>query len=54
VEISKDGNVIYHGWLYQKFPEMFGPDITEWKIWAKDISIQPSSDQPSSGASPST
>jgi len=54
VEISKDGNVIYHGWLYQNFPEMFGPDITEWKIWAKDISIQPSSDQPSSGASPST
>ena len=54
VEISKDGNVIYHGWLYQKFPEMFGPDITEWKIWAKDISIQASSAQPPSGATPKT
>ena len=54
VEISKDGSVIYHGWLYQDFPELFGPDIAEWKIWAKDISIQQSSDQPSSGSSPKT
>jgi hypothetical protein len=54
VEISKDGKVIYRGWLYQNFPELFGPDIAEWKIWAKDISIQASSDQPSSGATPKT
>jgi hypothetical protein len=54
VEISKDGKVIYHGWLYQDFPELFGPDIVEWKIWAKDISIQSSSAQPSSGATPKT
>jgi hypothetical protein len=54
VEISKDGKVIYHGWLYQNFPELFGPDIAEWKIWAKDISIQASSAQPPSGATPKT
>jgi len=41
VEISRNGKVIYHGWLYQDFPEMFGPDIVDWKIWVKDISIQP-------------
>ncbi len=41
VEISQDGKAIYHGWLYQDFPEMFGPDTVDWKIWVKDISIQP-------------
>ena len=54
VEISQDGKVIYRGWLYQDFPEMFGPDTVDWKIWVKDISIQPSSDQPSTGATPNT
>jgi hypothetical protein len=41
VEISEQGKVIYRGWLYQDFPEMFGPDTVDWKIWVKDISIQP-------------
>ena len=54
MEISRDGKVIYHGWLYQEFPELFGPDIVDWKIWVKGISIQPPSGQTSSGSSPNT
>jgi len=41
VEISRDGKVIYRGWLYEKFPELFGLDDPEWKVWLKGITLQP-------------
>ena len=41
VEISLRGKVKYRGWLYEKFPEMFGMDDPDWKVWLKGISIRP-------------
>ena len=43
VEISRNGKVLYRGWLYEKFPEMFGLDDPEWKVWVKHITIRPAS-----------
>jgi len=40
VEISRSGNVIYRGWLYQEFPELFGLDDPEWKVWLKGITLR--------------
>ncbi|HXH71573.1 MAG TPA: DUF2155 domain-containing protein [Mariprofundaceae bacterium] len=45
VEISRDGKVAYRGWLYADFPEMFGLDDPEWKLWLKTISVQPASQE---------
>ena len=41
VEIRRDGVLIYRGWLYEKFPELFGMDDPEWKVWLKGITLQP-------------
>jgi len=43
VEISRDGEIRYRGWLYKKFPELFGMDDPEWKVWLKDIILRPAS-----------
>jgi len=43
VEISHDGKAVYRGWLYAKFPELFGLDDPEWKVWLKDITLRPAS-----------
>ena len=43
VEISHRGKIIYRGWLYEKFPEMFGMDDPDWKVWLKGITIRPAS-----------
>jgi len=40
VEVSLADKMIYRGWLYQEFPELFGPDMADWKLWLKNISIQ--------------
>jgi len=40
VEVSLAGKMVYRGWLYQEFPELFGPDMTDWKLWLKSINIQ--------------
>jgi len=43
VEISRDGKTTYRGWLYEKFPELFGLDDPEWKVWLKGITLRPAS-----------
>jgi len=43
VEMAKDGKVVYRGWLYQEFPELFGPDDSEWKVWLKEVKVRPAS-----------
>ncbi|GAV20602.1 hypothetical protein MMIC_P1573 [Mariprofundus micogutta] len=43
VQISKDGDIHYRGWLYQNFPELFGMDNLEWKVWLKGITLRPAS-----------
>ncbi len=40
VEVSMAKKMVYRGWLYQEFPELFGPDMVDWKLWLKSISIQ--------------
>ncbi len=40
VEVSLAKKLVYRGWLYQEFPELFGPDMADWKLWLKSISIQ--------------
>ncbi len=40
VEISRDKRQIYRGWLYQEFPELFGPDMANWKLWLKNVVIE--------------
>jgi len=40
VEVSVAEKMIYRGWLYQEFPELFGPDMADWKLWLKSINIQ--------------
>ncbi len=39
VELTYKGKPVYRGWLYQEFPELFGPDITGWKLWLKDVTV---------------
>ena len=41
VRISRDGKPVYTGWLYAKFPELFGLDDPEWKVWLKGITLRP-------------
>ncbi len=41
VEVVQGEEIIYRGWLYQEFPELFGPDSPDWKLWLKSISFQP-------------
>ncbi|EAU54962.1 DUF2155 domain-containing protein [Mariprofundus ferrooxydans] len=40
VEISRGGKVVYRGWLFQEFPELFGLDDPEWKVWLKGITLR--------------
>ncbi|WP_100265855.1 DUF2155 domain-containing protein [Mariprofundus ferrinatatus] len=45
VVISRDGEIHYRGWLYQKFPELFGMDDPAWKVWLKGITLRPASQE---------
>ncbi|MDX8392133.1 MAG: DUF2155 domain-containing protein [Mariprofundaceae bacterium] len=39
VQISRDDRQIYRGWLYQAFPELFGPDMMNWKLRLSHVEI---------------
>ena len=41
VEIRRGGKIMYRGWLYEKFPELFSMDDPEWKVWLKGITLRP-------------
>ncbi len=43
VRISLKKEVMYEGWLYQDFPELFGIDNSDWKVWVQDVTMPPSS-----------
>jgi hypothetical protein len=43
VEIRHGGKIMYRGWLYEKFPELFSMDDPEWKVWLKGITLRPAS-----------
>jgi len=40
VEVSEQGKMIYQGWLYKNFPELFGPDSAEWKLWLEALHLE--------------
>lgn len=40
VEVSEQGKMVYQGWLYKNFPELFGPDSAEWKLWLEDLHLE--------------
>jgi len=39
VEVTEQGTTVYRGWLYEKFPELFGPDAATWKLWLEVLHI---------------
>ncbi len=43
VEISRGDAPVYRGWLYARFPELFGIDDPGWKVWLKEVIIRPAS-----------
>ncbi|MDQ6970490.1 MAG: DUF2155 domain-containing protein [Mariprofundus sp.] len=45
VDIRQGNKLIYRGWLYEKFPELFGIDNPEWKVWLKSITLRPASQE---------
>jgi len=40
VELRRDKRQIYRGWLYQEFPELFGPDMANWKLWLNKVVVE--------------
>ncbi|MDX8381100.1 MAG: DUF2155 domain-containing protein [Ghiorsea sp.] len=42
VRLSLEGKVMYEGWLYQDFPELFGMDNSDWKVWIENVIMPPS------------
>ncbi|RME84287.1 MAG: DUF2155 domain-containing protein [Zetaproteobacteria bacterium] len=41
VEIVRDGDPVYRGWMFARFPQLFGPEIEGWKIWIARVTIRP-------------
>ncbi|MDX8394050.1 MAG: hypothetical protein R8K21_05625 [Mariprofundales bacterium] len=37
IEVRYEEKIIYRGWLYRDFPELFGLDNPDWRIWLKTI-----------------
>ncbi|MDX8377740.1 MAG: DUF2155 domain-containing protein [Mariprofundales bacterium] len=37
IEVIYEEEIIYRGWLYRDFPELFGLDNPDWRIWLKTI-----------------
>jgi len=40
VELSLHQQLMYRGWLYLDFPELFGLDNPHWKVWLKDVTFR--------------
>ncbi|MDQ7004190.1 MAG: DUF2155 domain-containing protein [Ghiorsea sp.] len=43
VRLTLSGEKMYEGWLYRDFPELFGMDNLDWKVWLEDVTMPPSS-----------
>jgi hypothetical protein len=41
VRLSLQQKIMYEGWLYQDFPELFGMDNSDWKVWVEDVTMPP-------------
>ena len=40
VELRLHDLVVYRGWLYRDFPELFGLDNPNWKVWLKEVTFR--------------
>jgi len=45
IEIHRNQKLLFSGWIYREFPEMFTPDIAGWKFFLDDAIIRPLSHQ---------
>ncbi len=45
VSLYYSDTMVYEGWLYRDFPELFGMDNSDWKVWIKDVTMPPSSQE---------
>jgi hypothetical protein len=45
ITLRQNGALMYKGWLYQDFPELFGMDNSDWKVWVEDVTVPPSSQE---------
>lgn len=39
IEVKEGDVVLYRGWLYQEFPELFGPDLAKAKLLLKAVTF---------------
>lgn len=35
IRVFKQQHIIYQGWIYRDFPELFGLEDPEWQVWLK-------------------
>jgi len=40
IEIRRNHQLLFSGWIYRDFPEMFTPDIAGWKFFLDDATIR--------------
>jgi len=45
IELSLHQQLVYRGWLYLDFPELFGLDNPNWKVWLKDVTFREISEE---------
>lgn len=45
VDLSLKNEPVYRGWIYQEFPELFGPDTPGWKLWLKAVTVRAPSEE---------
>ncbi|MDQ6989414.1 MAG: DUF2155 domain-containing protein [Mariprofundaceae bacterium] len=43
VRLFQEETLMYEGWLYRDFPELFGMDNSDWKVWLEEVTVPPSS-----------
>ena len=52
VQVELHGKPVYSGWIYQEFPELFGPDLADWKLTLRKVEIPPAAKEEEQGKSP--
>ncbi len=40
LQVRRGGALLFSGWVYQQFPEMFTPDIAGWKFFLGDATLR--------------
>ncbi|MDX8409637.1 MAG: DUF2155 domain-containing protein [Mariprofundales bacterium] len=40
LEVKRDDRVVFRGWLYRDFPELFAPDVPGWKFFLDAATVR--------------